>query len=83
VQIKISKCSHDDLAVHSVTYTSMSGNRICEILNKLKITLILIALFNPDAKNPPNGPIILANKDNTRIWACNFETVNGKIEFKK
>jgi hypothetical protein len=45
----------------------MSGNRISEILNKLKITLILIALFNPDAKNPPNGPIMLANKDNTRI----------------
>ena len=34
--------------------------------------MILIDLFNPDAKNPPKGPIILANNENTSIWACNF-----------
>ena len=45
--------------------------------------MIFIALFKPDAKNPPKGPIILANKERTKIWACNLETVKGKIVFKK
>jgi len=33
---------------------------------ELAKSLILIALFKPDAKNPPNGPIILAKSERIR-----------------
>lgn len=36
----------------------------------LELTLILNARLNPEAKNPPNGPIIDANKD--KEMECNM-----------
>lgn len=45
---------------------------------ELAKSFIFIALFSPDAKNPPNGPIILANSDNIITCACNFVISNGK-----
>jgi len=46
----------------------MSWNGIGKILyNKFQVTFIFMALFKPEAKNPPNGPIMLANKESTRM----------------
>lgn len=35
-------------------------------------------LFRPEAKNPPNGPMILANTPMIAIWNDIIETSKGK-----
>lgn len=61
MKVEVCECANDNLAVHPISHSSVSGNQVGEILKiKYHFTLILIDLFNPEAKNPPNGPIILA-----------------------
>ena len=50
---------------------------------KLAKSLILIDLFNPEAKNPPNGPIMLANNERINICACNLVTERGNHDHDK
>ena len=42
-----------------------------------------MALFNPDAKNPPNGPIVLAKSDNIKTCACSLFIAKGIKSAKK
>lgn len=65
VQVEIDKCSNKNLTVHSVSHSAMAWNQVREILSIEGFTLILIDLLSPEAKNPPNGPMILANIPNT------------------
>lgn len=41
-------------------------------------TFILIDLFNPEAKNPPKGPIKLAIKPIIAIWKVSFDASKGR-----
>ena len=34
-------------------------------------------LLSPEAKNPPKGPIVLANSEKSMKWACNSVMVSG------
>jgi hypothetical protein len=61
--VKVDESSHYQLAIHAITYSTMPRNNISEILNMQSNTLIFIDLFSPEPKKPPNGPIILANKE--------------------
>jgi hypothetical protein len=54
----------------------MPWDGIAEVLkdrNYIMVTLILIALLNPDAKNPPKGAIRLTNKLMTIACIWNSE----------
>lgn len=72
--VHVDECRHKELTIESVHYTTMSRDYIAKILIKIQksttsiydkkaLTLILKALLNPEAKNPPKGPITLLNKD--------------------
>jgi len=61
--VEVNESSHYKLAIHAITYSSVSRYDISKILNLLKNTLILIDLLRPEAKKPPKGPMILANKE--------------------
>lgn len=53
----------------------MSWYHIGEILHYIHTTLILMARLIPEAKNPPNGPIKLANNAMIIICPCKREIV--------
>ena len=70
--VKINEGSHYQLAIHTITHSSVARNRISEILNMIGFTFILTDLLRPEAKNPPKGPIVLANNEKSMKWACSL-----------
>jgi len=74
--VEVDECAHNELAIHAVAHSSMPWNRVPEILYNCLFTFILTDLFKPEAKNPPKGPIVLANKEKTIKWACNLVMLN-------
>ncbi len=77
VMIKVNKSSHYKLTIHSITHSSVPRNRITKILNPFICTFIFTDRFNPEAKNPPKGPIVLANKENIIKCAWSSEIFRG------
>lgn len=75
MDIEVGEGAHDDLAIHAVGNTTMAWNQIGKVLDGETRTLILMALFMPEAKNPPKGAIILANREMNRECACSLVIV--------
>lgn len=72
VEEKVGKSTHHQLAIHPVCYSAVPRNRLGKILCFSTFTLMFIERFNPDAKNPPNGAIKLANKAKPRVYSCRY-----------
>lgn len=45
--------------------------------NIMVVTFILTDRFSPDAKNPPKGPIVLANKEKIMKWPWSLVMLKG------
>lgn len=75
--VEVNESAHDQLAIHTITNSTMSRNRVTEILHIVYFTLIFTDLLSPDAKKPPKGPIVLANNEKMVKWACNLVMLKG------
>ena len=75
--VEVDESSHDELAIHAVTHSSMPRDGVPEILQNNTRTFILTERLSPEAKNPPKGPIVLAKREKTMKWACSLVMLNG------
>lgn len=78
--VDIGKGCHENLTIKTIHNPSMTRNQISKVLqptkpsfqdgynNKHQHTLMLKALLNPDAKNPPNGAMSEAKMESGKEW---------------